>query len=145
MLWADRVRYSPGASCPDAAALGEYLTRSAHNKVYDAHREHLAALRRSRGGERALPAELPERGPSCEQDVDFRDELEHDLRRLSPRERVTVIMRLDGATHAEVAAELGVTVRTVWNILAQIRQRHALSALEGLPGGKRAEDQAEES
>ena len=125
-----------GAPCPDAAALPQYLIRSAHNKVYDAHREHHTAQQRSRGRERALPADLPERGPSREQHVDFRDELEHDLRRLSPRERDTVTLLLDSSTHAQVATTLHITVRMVTNILDRLWQRGALSALGRPEGGR---------
>jgi RNA polymerase sigma factor (sigma-70 family) len=139
-VWSDFfVKVVPGESCPAAAALRAYLIRLASNKVCDAHREHLAAKKRSRDRECPLPPEVQERGPSREQNVDFRDDLDRDLQKLSKQERETVILRLEGATLAQVAAVLGIDVRTVRNILDRIVQRHALRALEGLRGGGHAE------
>ena len=67
--------------CPDAAALPQYLIRSAFNKVYDASRtSYSAAWQRSRGRERAAAGRSAGAGSvgRREQHVDFRDELEHD-------------------------------------------------------------------
>jgi RNA polymerase sigma factor (sigma-70 family) len=143
-VWSDFfVKVVPGESCPAAAALRAFLIRSACNKVCDAHREHLAAQKRSRDLECALPAEVQERGPTREQDIDFRDELEHDLQKLSKQVRDAVTMRLDGASLAQVAEALGIDVRTVRNILDRIVQRRALRALDGLRGRDDAEEEPE--
>jgi DNA-directed RNA polymerase specialized sigma24 family protein len=69
-------------------------------------------------------------GPSPEHACDFLDELEHDLQRLPERARQAVVMLLEGASHAAVAARLGITVRTVSTIIDRLRKEHAFAALE---------------
>ena len=98
------------------------------SKVADALRKHLVSKKRARGEEGSLPAELPSKGPSAVSEVDRLDELEHVLQLLPARERLTVSLRLEGYTNAEIAAVLGVTEQTVRNYLHRFEGQDALAA-----------------
>jgi DNA-directed RNA polymerase specialized sigma24 family protein len=84
-----------------------------------------------------MPAQVRQQGPTGVDAYDFHEQLEHDLRRLPEREREVVTMLLDGASHQATADKLGITVRTVGNILWRLQQQHAFAALDGPDGAER--------
>ena len=128
-VWADFFSKTlHGTSCPSAASFLSYLRVTVPHKVADALRKHLVSKKRAQGEECSLPAELPSKAPSAVWEVDRLDELEHVLQLLPARERLTVSLRLEGYTNAEIAAVLGVTEQTVRNYLHRFEGQDALAA-----------------
>jgi RNA polymerase sigma factor (sigma-70 family) len=132
-VWTEFFAKGPSCDGCPADKLEAYLLHMARNKVLDANRDNLDIQKRDCRRECALPAEILQDGPSAEHVIDFLDELEHDLSRLPDRERRMVTLLLDGEPHTVVAAALGITVRTVWNILDRLRRQHAFAALDDRP------------
>lgn len=95
------------------------VDRSRRHKLEQAYREELARQ-----------AEFMEQAPSAEQVMAAVQALEHIARALesmAPRmRRVFVLRHLDGLSHAEIAAQLNVSTKTVQNDLVQaLLQCHA--------------------
>ena len=75
------------------------------------------------GGQGELRRATLDREPAPEAVVDFLDQLQHFLERLSPEERQILELRLQGFSNEEVAKKLGVYERKVRRILERLRGR----------------------
>jgi RNA polymerase sigma factor (sigma-70 family) len=119
-----------GESCPSAQTYLSCLRRITQHKVANAFQRHHGTKKRDHVVECSLPAELPSKSPSATQEVDCLDQLEQALQSLPFRERLTVSLRVEGYSNAEIAAVLEVTEQTVRNILHRLEGQPALTALK---------------
>jgi RNA polymerase sigma-70 factor (ECF subfamily) len=109
-----------------------FLAGVARNKVFEEHRKRTRTrkynLRREeplyvRRGGRELPREVPAHDPSPSQDAQARDRLAQLIEGRSPVEAQVVELRRRGLTFDEIAAQTGLSERSVRRVIESIRQR----------------------
>ena len=113
---------------PTAAALVEFLSQMARNKVTDECRRRF--VMQGKNVNRELPLhstanvpDLASRGPTASERV-MADEQMQGLITGQPSEcRQIVALMREGATQGEIAAALGVAPRTIRRVLRRLRQR----------------------
>ena len=109
-----------------AEELVAWLRTVSANKVIDECRRSLLSrkrdARRERGADTCQISSL-DAVPSNRQTPSARLVREEQLAALEPRQRRMVSLRLAGATHAEIAEELGVSEGTVRRAFRRIRER----------------------
>lgn len=103
-----------------------WLKTMSANKVIDECRRSLLSQKRDARRERGADTwrlqsldSVPSKRPTPSADLRREEQLES----LEPRQRQMVDLRLAGATHAEIAAELGVSEGTVRRAFRRIRER----------------------
>jgi RNA polymerase sigma factor (sigma-70 family) len=114
----------PPAAFAGAGALVAYLTRMAQNKVAGAVQKRLKTARYNVNRERPLPAAtegdasaIPADDPTASQLAIGNETWERLLRHARPADRLILVHLRERKTHAEVAAEVGVSVKTVQRVL----------------------------
>lgn len=129
--WASFFRRLREVSTPTVPAELKAFVRSiAENKVVDEVRSQLVTLKRCRDRVVSLdadpsltdaPLRSPEPSPSAH--VSAAEMLERLTAGQSPQVRQVVALRLEGASHSEIAAVLGVSERTVFRMLSRLAHR----------------------
>lgn len=101
-----------------------FLLRAADNALKDRYRR-----RQARGGDKHIPLEdvelvsedvSPDRVVEAKQRL---NQIEDAMYALSPNQRTALLHRFDGKAHAEVAAEMGVSVSMVEKLVRDARLR----------------------
>lgn len=124
-VWASFFRVSLGrAELADEPSLVAYLAQMARLKVAEEYR-HQTTLKVGLGRERPLRAseELQDHAPSPSAEVIARDRWERLTAGLGEREKRMVAMVWEGHTHAAVADEFGLSVKTVQRLVARLTGR----------------------
>jgi RNA polymerase sigma factor (sigma-70 family) len=113
------------AAVSDGAALGAWLHRAAELTAHSYRK--VRARRRRHEWEAAQMRCQDSTGVTAAEDEEIRDRIDAAMAALPPRQREVVVLQyLEGRTHSEIAAELGVHVKTV-----AYRLSGALEALRG--------------
>jgi RNA polymerase sigma-70 factor (ECF subfamily) len=109
-----------------------FLAGVARNKVFEEHRRRTRTRKYSlkreeplyvRRGDRELPREVPATDPTPSQDAQARDRFAQLIEGRSPQEAEVVELRRRGLTFEEIAAQTGLSERSVRRIIEVIRQR----------------------
>ena len=115
-------------SFADPAALGHFLSRIARNKVIEVFRQRFGTRRSDIRREQPLVPvagngpSVADQGPSPSQ-VAMAGERWDEMARTVPKNHRAILDWLrEGHTHEEVAAKLGVSVRTVERVVQRLRE-----------------------
>jgi RNA polymerase sigma-70 factor (ECF subfamily) len=129
-VWASFMATTHGQQFDGPEALITYLARMAHHKVIDVHREQFVTQKRSRQREQSLTESNPDRVPGptpTPSQVLMADEREDRLRRLlrqlPPKYQRAIDLRHQGRTYDEIAAQVGLSERTVRRLLQKLFDR----------------------
>lgn len=121
-VWASFFRVNlDRAELADEPALVAYLAQMARNKVTEEFRRQ-TTLKIGRERDEPLPPKLAllDDAPTPSAEVIARDRWDHLTRGLDEREKRMLAMVRDGHTQAAIAAEFGLTVRTVRRLVARV-------------------------
>jgi RNA polymerase sigma factor (sigma-70 family) len=113
---------------PTARDLILFLARVAHNKVIDEIRRRLVLQGRNINfevplDESRVEATMPSPGPTASEVVMADERLERMKARHSDQQRRILELRQSGATHAQIAAALGVNPKTVQRALQRLERK----------------------
>ncbi len=122
------VKSKNHGSFPLAAAFPAFLEHVAMHTVADLRRKHLDAEKRDHRRECEVTDQVRQKGNSAEQDFNCLEEFEHDLELLSIRDRCVVVLRFHGSSNLDIAFAMGITERSVRNILRRLDGRHVLAS-----------------
>jgi RNA polymerase sigma-70 factor (ECF subfamily) len=109
-----------------------FLAGVARNKVFEEHRRRTRTRKYSlkreeplyvRRGDRELPREVPATDPTPSEDAQARDRFAQLIEGRSPQEAEVIELRRRGLTFEEIAAQTGLSERSVRRIIEAIRQR----------------------
>jgi RNA polymerase sigma factor (sigma-70 family) len=109
-----------------------FLEGVARNKVFEEHRRLTRTRKYSlqreeplyvRRGDREMPREVAGSDPTPSQDAQARDRFDQLVEGRSPQETEVVELRRRGLTYEEIAAQTGLSERSVRRIIEAIRRR----------------------
>jgi RNA polymerase sigma factor (sigma-70 family) len=120
----------PGGRFDSPEALIAYLARVAQHKVIDASRRRLGTQKHDRAREHSLEgsaawgaAAAGARQPTPSQEAVAHDLWERLLVGLPPEHQQIVMLLREGRSHAEIARELRVDRKTVYNVVRRLSPR----------------------